>query len=266
MSFTFFLFSFLLCFGSLAQKSENPENLRFKQGERLEYRLSYGWFTVGYGEMIVDAEDHIYNDKDSYKFEIFGRTAGLVGIFTDVNDNWGAYLNKQTMLPEHAFANIQEGKYTRNERIFFDQSTGDIRVEMTKKGRIRPTKNYNYGTEIHDLISGYMYLRNYDFSEVPVGDTVQFNAFYDEIFYDFRIILDAVEDIDSDVGDLKAYRLIPLFPENDIFPGEHPITFWVSADQNQLPLRVEARMFFGKAYGDLINYKNIKYGPDFRVD
>ncbi len=262
--FTLFFLSILMNLsGQPLEDAAKSTYLKFKKGEILEYRLRYGWFTVGMAEMKVDDVFHDFQGQECYKIDIKGRTAGLVGIFTHVDDTWGAYIASNSMLPLHAYADIEEGKYTRNERIFFDQKSGDITVEMTKKGEPRPTKFYDYGPQIHDLISGYMHLRNVDMHGLMLNDTIRFKAFYDEIFYDFKVVYKGREVIDSDVGELNAHVLVPIIPENDIFPGETPITIWVSADANQLPLKVEADMFFGTAHGELINYKNLRFGPDF---
>ncbi len=239
------------------------DTIRFNKGELLQFKLSYGWFTVGKADLKVDTQLHEYLARPCYKVDISGRTAGLVGIFARVDDVWGAYVSEETLLPVMAYADIKEGNYTRNERIHFNQETGDIMVEMTKREKKRPTKYYDFGPEIHDLISGYLHLRNVDFSSMDIGDTVRFKAFYDEIFYDFKVVMEGKEMIRSKVGELLAYKLVPLIPENKIFPGEKPITAWVSADANQLPLRISARMFFGTAYCELTNYQNIKYGVDF---
>jgi hypothetical protein len=257
----FFLALFSLY--GFAQSTGGPEDhsLRFKTGEQLSFRLSYGWFTVGKANL--DVKDSVYDTRECYKVNISGRTAGLVGVFAHVDDDWGAYITKDRMLPLMAYSDIIEGSYTRNERIYFDQGNRKIRVEMTKKGTKRPTKYYETEGDIHDLLSGYLYLRNLDYNSMKPGDTVRFDAYYDQIFYDFGILYEGKEMVDTEVGELYAHKVIPIIPENKIFPGENPITAWVSADLNQLPLMVEARMFFGKAYVELTDYKNLKYGPDF---
>lgn len=250
-------------YSQMKDRSGNERLIRFGKGEMLEFRLSYGWFTIGKADLTIDPEIRQYEEKPCYKVDITGRTAGLVGLFARVDDIWGAYVNEETLLPMMAYADIKEGNYTRKEKIHFNQQIGDIKVEMTKRSKKRPTKYYDYGPEVHDLISGYMHLRNVPFTQMNPGDTIGFKAFYDEEFYDFKVIYEGKEMIGSKVGDLYAYKIIPIIPENKIFPGESPITAWISADANQLPLRVSANMFFGTAYVELTNYRNIKFGPDF---
>lgn len=259
-----------LCLTAFTQpETEKVDNYRLvnipvQTGEYLEFQLSYGWFTVGKANLKVADSFKEVEEKDCYKVEINGKTAGILGAFSKVNDHWGAYVEKDELLPLISYSDLQEGKYQREEYIVFDQEQGTITVDMTKRNKKRPRKVYDVDGDIHDLLSGYMNLRSVNYSSLKDGDTVRFRTFYDEEFYNFGFVFDGKELVDTEVGELFAYRIIPLMPENKIFPGKNPITAWISADANQLPLLVKANMFFGTAYVELTNYKNIKYGPDFQ--
>ncbi|MFY0688658.1 MAG: DUF3108 domain-containing protein [Cyclobacteriaceae bacterium] len=235
----------------------------FNAGEELYFKLSYGWFTVGRADLQVDPADHTYDNKDCYKIDISGRTAGLLGVFTHVDDKWGAYVSKDDLLPVMAYSDIEEGKYTRKEEIYYDQTNRKIKLHVEKRKKPRKTKYFESATEVYDLLSGFLVIRDIDFGALSIGDTVKFNAFYDQIFYDFGLVYHGVELVNTEVGKLNAYKVVPVLPENKVFPGENPITAWISADNNQLPLKIEANMFFGTAECELTGYKNIKYGPDY---
>lgn len=261
-------FLFLICsFEATTQyKGEREPSAvnRFNQGEELSFELGYGWFTLGKAKLEVAEGLPAYDDTPCYKVDIAGRTTGLLGAFSKVDDSWGGYVDAQTLLPLNAYADLNEGKYQRKEDIIYDHEEGLITIDMIKKHRQRPIINHEFEGELYDLISGYLKVRNIDYSQLEKGDTIQFQAFYDGIFYDFGLLFDGKERVKSQVGKLMAYRVIPIIPENKVFPGTNPIVAWISADANQLPLKVEADMFFGHAYVELTDYKNIKYGLDYK--
>lgn len=250
--------------GVSASKNKYLKEIPVEKGEYLEFKLSYGWFTVGKADLKVFENLSSIENQDCYKVEINGRTAGILGAFSKVDDHWGAYITEDELLPLIAYSDLQEGNYQRKEYIQFDQEKGTITVEMTKRHKKKPLKVYEIEGQIHDLLSGYINLRSIDYRSLKKGDTIHLRTFYDEEFYDFGAIYDGIEQVKTKVGNLSAYKIIPVLPKNKIFPGENPITAWISADMNQLPLQVEANMFFGTAYCELTNYKNIKYGPDFK--
>ena len=237
---------------------------RFNTGEELSFDLGYGWFTLGKAELSISNQLHQLEQTNCFKVDIKGKTTGLLGAFSKVDDTWGGYVDAQSLLPLSAYADLHEGKYQRKEDIRYNHTDGTITINMVKKNKPRPTKYYEFEGEIYDLISGYLKLRNIDYSLLSPGDTVQFRAFYDEIYYDFGVLFEGIEEVKTEVGKLKAYRIVPIIPENKIFPGINPITAWISADPNQLPLLIEADMFFGHAFVALTDYKNIKYGPDYQ--
>lgn len=242
------------------------DRFNFRHGEHLEFKLSYGWFTVGKASLDIDDEVHAMKSESCYKVEVQGETSGLLGVFTHVDDRWGAYVRKESLLPVHAYRNIEEGKYMRVETTDFYHDEGKVKVLRydPRKEERKPARTYDIQGEVYDLMSSYLYLRNHDFTGYHRGDTITVNTFYEDELYHFKMVMDGVEDFDSKVGELKAYKLYFLIPPSDIFPNEHGIVAWISADHNQLPLRIEAEMFFGKAYCDLTSYRNLKYGPDYQ--
>ena len=255
--------------------AQNPDNsiietpkdvFNFKNGEHLDFKLSYGWFTVGKASLDIDQTFHDYKDQSCYKVDVKGETAGLLGVFTHVDDRWGAYVRNDNLLPLHAYRNIEEGKYMRVEKTDFYHEQGKVEVLRydPRKDKRKPAKEYDIKGEVYDLMSSYLYLRNLDFSKYGKGDTIKVNTFYEDTLYNFNMVMRGIETFDSKVGDLKAYKLNFLIPPSEIFPNEDGIVAWISADSNQLPLRIEAEMFFGTAYCDLTSYRNIKYGPYYQ--
>lgn len=247
-------------------KTEPTTRYHFKKGEHLEFKLSYGWFTVGKASLDIDDTYHLYNSKDCFKVEVKGSTAGLLGVFTHVDDTWGAYIKAEDLLPLHAYRNIEEGKYMREERTNFDHAAGKVEVLRydPRKDEHKPKRVYDFSGEVYDLMSSFLYLRNVNFAKYAKGDTIRISTFYEDELYHFKMVMQGVETFSSKVGEIQAYKLKFLMPTSDVFPNEDGVHAWISSDQNHLPLRIEAEMFFGKAYCDLTAYRNIKYGPDYQ--
>lgn len=243
---------------------DEPAAYHFKKGEQLEFDLSYGWFTVGKATMNIDNQYHFYGNRQCYKVDAKGRTAGLLGVFTHVDDKWGAYITKDELKPLHAYRDIAEGKFKRIEKTYFDHENKKVEVM-----RYNPTKDektssnvFDIPENVYDLMSSYLHLRNIDYSGYKVGDTIRINTFYEEELYNFKLLYGGVELIDTELGELRAHKTHLLMKPNKVFPNEKGIVAWISADANHLPLKIEAEMFFGKAYCELTSYRNIKYGPD----
>ena len=62
LSFILILFS---CYFLEAQPTENEDptaNYKFRTGEHLDFKLSYGWFTVGKASLDIDDNFHSYKN------------------------------------------------------------------------------------------------------------------------------------------------------------------------------------------------------------
>lgn len=230
-------------------------------GEVLEFRLSYGWFTVGRAKWYTDIQD--YRGDECFKTRITARSSGLAGVFATVEDEWGEYAKTSDWMPKMAWRDLKEGRYILDEKTYFNYEDQKIRYETIKKGNKQPTKYIEMDKERVGMLSGFLQIRSVDFSKYKNGDEIKVEAFFEGEPYELVVVYKGVETLRSKVGRLKAHRVIPRLPENRLFPGKDPIEMWFSADMNQLPLRADARMSFGTAYVELTGYKNIKYGPDY---
>jgi hypothetical protein len=71
------------------------------------------------------------------------------------------------------------------------------------------------------------------------------------------------EFIDTKLGKIKTFKLVPVMPDNKLFAGENSITAWFAADESRIPVRVEADMFIGRAGCEITGFEGTKINPDF---
>ena len=246
---------------NLPAQTEESEDLAFQMGEELEFKLGYGWFNLGKATANIGANAVEYSREDCYEVEIVGRTDGLLGLFAHVKDTWGALVAKDQLKPLYAYQDIEEGKYRRQEKTFFDHEEGKIRI--IKNDEEKDPKEFEPSKNVHDILSAYLKVRTIDLSKFKKGDTTLVYTYYDNAFYDLVLKHDGKERIRTPFGRVTAHRVLIIVPKNDVFPDEGGVVAWVSDDKNQIPLKIEAKMFFGKAFCDLISYKNLRHSPDF---
>ena len=258
--------AFLLLLGAFSQAQPIMKDKPVSKGEVLKFKLSYGWFTVGRGTFKV-SDDYVVKDgKECLKIDVEGWTAGLAGVFSKVDDKWGAVIDKNSFLPYYSYRDLSEGDYDLEEEVFFNYDSMKIRFEQSSKSdkEPRPTRYFDMEEgKVFDMMGGLMYARSIDYRKLEKGDTVRMDAFFDKKFYDFEMIYHGIEMVDTKVGDIYCHKVVPIMEKNSVFVGRDAVTFWVSADANRLPLKVSADMKFGTAHCELTAYKNVKSGIDF---
>ena len=246
--------SLFFSFNQVKKYRSKPNN-SFKTGERLEYRLHYGMVNAGEAILEVDPQYYAVNDRVCYKINVLGRSTGSFDFFMKIKDQFISYVDTGALVPQKFCRSIREGKYKLDETVYFDQLKS---LSVTKRNDDGETVNL-IPKNVQDLVSGYYYLRTVNFEQQKIGDTTNLAAFFEGKNYDFKIKFLGKEVINSKFGKIQAYKLSPIMPENEMFKGGNSIGFWISADKNRVPLKVEAIMFVGSVDLDLKGYSGLKW-------
>lgn len=229
-------------------------------GELLTYKVTYGFLTVGEAKITTNEALHTVDNISCYKIDITGKTTGALGWVAKVDDKWGAYLNTTDLLPIKSYRIVRENNYKRDELSYFNHKKKSIRYQRYnhKTAKFESPEYFSFTSTVRDLIGGYYYLRQIDYTKLAIGDTVHIAGFFENEFYDFDILYKGKESIKTQFGKIRAIKLVPVMPNNKVFDGENSITLWISDDENRIPLKAEANMFIGKAGCDIIGYDNLK--------
>ena len=272
------ILSFLLFFtdlvsqpvGSLYLKNDSSDDVKktypFDFGEKLYYKMNYSIFTVGKAEVHIYPVEYTVSQTDCFKIDIYGKTAGAARIVSRVDDNFGAYVSIENLLPVKSWRILEEGKYRLKEYSDFDQDNGEVNVRKlnNETGRMEAPKVYEFNEPyMLDLISGFAYLRTINFGNKNSGDTLIFNGFLEDTFYKFNVLYMGIEEVKTSLGKIRAHKLVPIMPDNKLFAGENSITAWIASDASRVPLKIEARMFIGRAGVEITGFEGMKYSPKF---
>lgn len=235
-------------------------NDSFGKGEVLEFKMTYGFFTVGKGSAKIQPKYFKLNNRDCFKVDINAKTVGMIDWVTDINDQWGAYIDTAALLPHMFYRKIREGRYKKDEQTYFDQMGKKIQVISTdrKTGKWKEPKIYEAPAHVRDMIGGFLYLRIMDFSKLQVGDTVAVNGFFEDEFYKLNIVFKGKETIKTKAGKIRVLAFKPVMPKNELFDGEDSITAYFSDDKNRIPVKIDAKMFIGSAGVELTDYSGLR--------
>lgn len=235
-------------------------NDSFTRGEVLKFKMTYGIFTVGRGSANIHPNYFKLNERDCYKVDVFAETVGMVNWVTDIKDQWGAYVDTAALVPHMFYRRQREGHYKKDEQTYFDHPNRKIRVRSIDKqtNKWKDPLFYDAPAQVRDMISGFLYLRIMDLTHLKVNDTVRVAGFFEDEFYNLRIIYKGKEAIRTKVGKVNTLVFKPVMPKNQLFDGENSITAYFSDDKNRIPVKINAQMFIGSAGVELTDYSNLR--------
>lgn len=246
------------------------KNNAFDKGEHIEYSAHYGFFTIGEGTVNVSEKNYLVNKRVCYRIDVNGKTTNLTGMIVDVKDLWRTYIDTSALIPHRFYRKVKEGNYNRKEITDFSHLTKKAVMKYesfngkTPEKKNKEKKTFKIPKYAQDMISGYYYLRTINFSKKKKGDIITIPGLLEDKLYDLKIRFRGKEEIKTKFGKIMAYRLAPIMPDSDTYKGKDAVRFWISADKNKVPLKVEADMFVGKIVLNMKKYRNLKHKFSFK--
>jgi len=233
-------------------------NNSFGPGEHLEYRVHYGFLNAA--EAIVDVSPTLYkvNDRPCYRVNVDGRTVGAFDLVTRIRDTWRSYIDTSAILPQKFYTNLQENSYRKEENITFYHETNTVKAEERTEKDV-----FNVPDNVHDLISGYYFLRTIDFSKISSGQVIEVPAFYDDTVYHMKVRYRGKDVVKTKQGKINVLKLNPVLPQNKLFKDEESIRIFVSDDVNKVPVKVEVDLWVGSMVMDLKRNSGLKQALTF---
>jgi hypothetical protein len=257
----YFRILLLAFFPLTATWAQSPrKTVPFTYGEELFFEVSYGWVNLAEGRLLVGKNPIIENAQPHFKIDAFGNTIGAATLFGKVNDNWGTHLNTQSLLPRLSYRYIEEGRYRRNEKIYFDQQNKKATLELydRENKNIKEVKVFSLPGTVQDLVSGFYYLRTLDLSDMRKGQEILIRGFFDKEIYNLKLIFEGTETLETSLGRKETYLFSPQIPKNSLFRGEYPLKVWITKDAHKIPVKIKANLFIGSLNIDIRSARGLK--------
>jgi hypothetical protein len=214
----------------------------------LVYKLHYGFINGGNATLTVD--EKIFDNKKVFYAKAYAKTTGLTNTLFPVEDSYESYFDKKTGLPYKAVRNISEGGYKYYSEDFFIHS--DTLVVSKKHGRKKIPIN------TLDMVSSLYYLRNINTDTLIKGDVVYFTTWFADEVFPFYLRYKGKEIVTTKFGKIKCLRFDPVVEPGRIFESEDDMSFWITDDENLVPVLIEFDLIVGSVKCELIEYKNLK--------
>jgi hypothetical protein len=254
----------LLLFASFSMAStwaqSTSREIPFTFGENLHFEVTYGWVDLAEARLQVSNKAILENSQAYFKIDAFGKTKGAASLFGKVNDNWGTHLNTQSLLPRLSYRYIEEGRYRKNEKVYFDQVNKKATLELydRENKKVKEVKVFSLPGTVQDLVSGFYFLRTMDLSSLKKGQEVLIRGFFDKEIYNLKLIFEGTETLETNLGTKETYLFSPRIPKNSLFRGEYPVKVWITKDVHKIPVKIKADLFIGSLNIDITTAKGLK--------
>lgn len=224
------------------------KNEAFKRGEKLRYRMHYGFINAGDAILQVMDENKKIGNRSTYHVVGLGYTSNSFDWFYKVRDRYESYIDEEAMVPWIFIRRVDEGGYKINQNYIFSHYRNSVDADG---------KKFDVPDGVQDMLSAFYYARTMDFSNAKEGDIFEFPCFVDNEVWPMKIKYVGRETIKSDVGRIRCIKFRPVVQAGRVFKKEEDMTAYISDDKNRIPIRAEAKILVGSIKMDLTEYSGL---------
>lgn len=257
MKKVFVLGALSLALGNVVMSQKSTE-LAFPLGEKIEFKVYYGWFALGEASMSLADSLRKRGSKHYYHSKIEARTVGLFSWLAGIDNSYWGFVNPQnykTILSEKHL-DERDGKVDQWNSFNYDRMQTDVRVIDHSATPAEEEKfSVDLTEDTYDMHGTYMYLRSQLGRKLQKGDSLLIKTYWSRKLYDFGMEYGGEEKIKFNGGKVKTKKYYGLFPVSRTFPKERAVTVYVLEKAGMtIPLLIEAEMKIGKVRCELKQY------------
>ena len=251
LTYLVFYLTFSLVINNFAQPKPDSfrivENNSFKIGEKLTFKIKYGFVTAGVSIMQVKDERIISGRKVNHVVFEVNSVPSFDWIYK-VRDRYETFIDQEGLFPWRFEQHIREGGYKRDYSAYFDQRNNKA---FTSEGIFDIPENVN------DIISAFYLARTFDYSNLKVNDEIHLKNFHKGKSFNLDLIYRGREEIDVPAGKFKCILIEPVVKAGGLFKNEGSIYIWLSDDELKVPIKVKSKIVVGSIDAVLSEYKGL---------
>jgi hypothetical protein len=230
------------------KKMRTVTNVAFKRGEKLEYRLHYGFIDAVIASLEIPQENKKFGERNTLHMVGVGTSRGSFDFFFKVRDRYETYMDEEALVPWFFGRRVDEGGYKTTQDYIFNHYNNTVNANG---------KSINILENTQDMISGFYYARTLDLGNLKMNQLVTVPTIVDGEMFNLQIKFKGKEVINTKFGKIRCLKFVPVLQKGRIFKREEDLQVWLSDDKNHIPLRAKAEILFGSIKLDLNKYSGL---------
>ena len=246
-----------------AQQSQcGIENTAFQGGEFLTYDLYFNWkfIWVKVGSATMSTVKSKYNGQEAFRTSLITRgNEKLDGVFV-MRDTLLSYCNAADLSPLYHRKGALEGKRYYVDELWYSYPNQNCHI---KKHAIKASGEHRwdevtYKDCVYDMMSIFLRARNFDASAMKEGDNIPMPITDASSLKNSWLKYRGKEHFKIEGTGEKFRCLVFSFIEREDGKNHELIRFYVTDDQNHIPVRLDMFLSFGSAKAFLKGYKGVR--------
>lgn len=232
-------------------------NTAFSAGENLTYNLYFNWkfvwIKVGVANMYTS--DFKYQGKPAFRSSLTTHTSKNADKFFMMRDTLLSYVS-QDLAPLYYRKGAREGKRYYIDEVFYSYPSGKVHVRQHRMGNDRKHHwiENNYSDCVYDMLSIFLRSRSFNPEGWQKGHVIKIPIVDGDSRINAQLRYGGKTVVKADNG--HKYRCLQLsYIEPEKGKMKEIVRFYVTDDDNHIPIRLDMFLRFGSAKAFLVSMK-----------
>ncbi len=238
------------------------ENKAFNAGERLDYQLYFNWqfIWIKAGTACLDIQDATYEGKRVYRASLITRGSKRTDKFFMMRDTLSGYFTHDLMPLYYRKGALEGKRYYIDEARYSYPGGGKTHVRqrfITHEGELL-TNEWEGNSCAFDMVSMMMRARSFDPSQYRDGQRILFPMADGCKVREATLIFRGRKKFKMESTGITYNCLVFSFVEFKGKKEREVVTFYITDDDNHMPVRLDLYLRFGTAKAFLSNQKGLR--------
>lgn len=256
----FLAIAFFDCKEAKAQCS--AENTAFLVGEELSYDLFFNWkfIWVSAGTATMNISQTKWEGKPAYKTHLITRTSDRLDRFFMMRDTMLSIITED-MTPRYYKKGANEGGRYYVDEVWYSYPNGKVHLRQRYRNRdgVVTEKTFDSPICLYDMMSMLLRARSFSVENMRKGEKIRLPMADGHKIEEITLIYRGKENFKMKSNGKIYPCLVFSFVE---YPGgkeKEIITFYISDDENHIPVRLDLFLRFGVAKAYLSKSKGLRH-------
>lgn len=238
------------------------ENTAFYPGEELSYDLYFNWkfIWLNAGTASMKIAKTKWEDKPAIKGYLITRTSERLDRFFLMRDTIQCVITED-MIPLYYKKGANEGGRYYVDEVWYSypNSKSHLRQRFQNRNGVVTEKTYDSAKCIYDMLSMLLRARSFKVDNLRKGEKLHFPMADGHKVEDITLIYRGRKDFHMKTTDVNYQCLVFSFVEYPNGKEKEVITFYISDDENHIPVRLDLFLRFGVAKAYLNKSKGLRH-------
>ncbi len=233
------------------------ENNAFQIGEKLTFKVRYGFVRAGTATMAVVGEK-VINENPVYHIQTTAESDAPFSWVYEVHDVVNSFIDRDGLFSWRFEKKLREGGYKND--LLVDYLPEDSLAKVTSlRYRDEGTERKTYDVKVPpfamDILAAFYYIRT---QPLRVGDIISLINHDNEKVYNLEIHVYMRETVDTAAGEFKCLKIEPLLKGEGIFKQKGRLLVWLTDDEYKIPVQMTSEVAVGHITTELEKIEGIK--------